>query len=355
MRYVPINQLKEGMILGQELTSGSDVLLEKNTTLSDENISYIAFLGIPGVYIDDEFSKEAVIENVVEAEVRKEAISAVQDVFIKTSEDTPYADELEFSPEEERIQKIVEDIVNNILENKDVMINLMDLKTYDNSTFSHSASVAVLSGIIGVKCKISDLELESLVMAGFLHDIGKVFIDQDVINAPRRLTSEERDLIMNHPRMGFDFLVNHFHFPNVVTQAVYEHHEWFNGEGYPRQKEKNNIMFISKILKAADVYQAMTSNRPYHAPFLPSEVMEYIMSRSGTEFDPRIVRIMSKELCIYPVGCEVELSSGQRAIVIKNHHGFTLRPTVKTLDTGEVMDLSEDRTKWNLTIKKLIV
>lgn len=354
MRYVPINQLKDGMILGQELFNASGkVLIEKHTSLTEENISYIAFLGIPGVYIDDEFSKEAMVEEIVSPEVKKAAVMAVHDIFVRSK--TQEKESLELSAEEARIQKIVEDIINNILENKDVMLNLVDLKSYDDDTFFHSANVAVLAGVIGVKCKVSDLELESLIMAAFLHDIGKIFIDPEVINAPRRLTDDEKALIMDHPRLGFDFLINHFNFPNVVTQAVYEHHEWVNGNGYPRRKDKNNIMFISKILKAADVYDAMINNRPYHAPFLPSEVMEYIMSRSGQEFDPRVVRVMSKELCVYPIGCEVELSSGQHGIVTKNHHGFVLRPTIKLLDTGDVVDLSEDRSKWNLTIKKLIV
>lgn len=350
MRYIPINQLEEGMILGQELFNASGaVLLEKNSALSEDNISYIAFLGIPGVYIDDEFSKEAQIKEVIKPEIKKAAVQAVQDVFSKSPE------EGELSAEEARIQQIVEDIVKGILENKDIMLNLVELKGYDDYTFFHSTNVAILSGIIGVKCKVSDLELESLVMAGFLHDIGKIFIDQEIINAPRKLTSEELTLIKNHPRLGFDFLIKHFKFPNVVTQAVFEHHEWVNGNGYPLQKQKSDIMFISKILKAADVFDAMTSNRPYHAPFLPSEVMEYIMSRSGQEFDTRVVRVMAKELCVYPIGCEVELSTGDRGIVIENHHGFILRPTIKLLDSGKIINLSEDRSKWNLTISKLVM
>lgn len=349
MRYMPISQLKEKMILGQELFNATGkILLEKHTVLTEENISYIAFLGIPGVYVDDEFSKEAQITEVVLPEVKRAAVSIVQDVFVRSESG-------DMDPEEERIKAIVEAIINNILENKDVMTNLLELKTYDDYTFFHSANVAVLAGIIGAKCNISEMEMEAVVTAGFLHDIGKVFIRPEIINAPRKLTDNERTQIMDHPRLGYDFLVNHFHFDDIITQAVYEHHEWVNGEGYPRRVNKDDIMFISKILRAADVYDAMTSNRPYHAPFLPSEVMEYIMGRTGLEFDAKVARTMSKELCIFPVGCEVELSDGMHGIVVENHRGFVMRPTIKIIPTGEMVDLCEDRSKWKLVISKLLM
>lgn len=349
MRYTPISQLKENMVLGQELfNAAGKILLENHTILTDENISYIAFLGIPGVYIDDEFSKEARIQEIVLPEVKRAAVSIVQDVFVKSQDGT-------MDPEEERIKSIVEDVIKNILENKDVMANLLELKSYNDYTFFHSANVAVLSGVIGAKCDLSDMEMEAVVTAGFLHDIGKIFIDPDIINAPRRLTDSERVQVMDHPRLGYDFLINHFHFDDIVTQAVYEHHEWVNGEGYPRRMAKDDIMFISKILRAADVYDAMTSNRPYHVPFLPSEVMEYIMGRAGLEFDSKVVRVMSKELCIFPVGCEVELSDGRVGIVTENHRGFVMRPTIKAIPTGEIIDLCEDRSQWKLVISKLLM
>ena len=105
----------------------------------------------------------------------------------------------------------------------------------------------------------------------------------------------------------------------------------------------------------ADVFDAMTSNRSYHSPYLPSEVMEYIMARSGMEFDPEVVDVATKELSVYPVGCEVELSNGAHALVIRNHRGYSLRPTIKHLETGEIMDLSDNRKSWSITITKLLV
>lgn len=351
MRYLPMNQIKKDMILGQELYDGKgNLLLPKYTKLTDDHISYIVFQGITGLYIDDSFSKKIEIHEVLEPEVRRETLRVIHHLFHRTMEGEPITE-----PEEDELRDKVERVVSEVLSNQDVLYNLLELKTYDNYTYCHSTNVAVVAGVLGAKCCLNEDQLRDLVMAGFLHDIGKVYIDEDIINAPRRLTESERAKVMDHPRLGYEFLTEHYNFNEAVTRCVYEHHEWYNGGGYPCRKKNKDILFLSRILKVADVFDAMTSNRSYHAPYLPSEVMEYIMARSGMEFDPEVVDVATRELSIYPVGCEVELSTGEHAIVVKNHRGYALRPTIKMLRTGEVMDLSDNRKSWNMTITKLLI
>ena len=349
MRYIPVNQLKEGMVLGQELQDASGrMLLEKQTALSKENISYISFLEVGGLYIEDDFSKDVEIKSVVQSEVKKTSLHLVFDLFGQLTDG-------EENTEEKAFQENVQNVVNDVLENRDVVYNLMEVRTYDNYTYYHSVNVGVLSGVIGAKMGLSEQDLNHVVTAGFLHDIGKVFIDPEIINAPRRLDERERIHMMEHPRKGSDFLRDHYSFPAEITTAVYEHHEWYDGGGYPCRKQGDETLLISRILKAADVYDAMTSSRPYHDPYLPSEVLEYIMGRSGMEFDPEVVKVMVQELCVYPVGCEVVLSNGERALVVENHKGYALRPTVKFVSNERIIDLTADRNAWNLTIVKLMV
>ncbi|MCR5452145.1 MAG: HD-GYP domain-containing protein [Lachnospiraceae bacterium] len=351
MRYLPINQLKNDMVLGQELYDAQGhMLLAKHTTLTEENIAYIAFLGVPGVYIDDSFSEEAKVEEIIRPEVKKAALRLIQDVFVHAAEDDVVG-----SAKENALRKYVNEIVDCVLDNEDVMYNLVAIKTYDDYTFFHSTNVAILSGIIGAKLNMKREALDDLVMAGFLHDIGKVFIDPDIINAPRKLTDEERIQMMDHPRLGYDFLKDEYNFSEDVLEAVYQHHEWFNGDGYPRRLEGVNISRMARILKVADVYDAMTGRRSYHDPYLPSDVLEYIMGRSGMEFDPSIVQVMAMEMCVYPVGCEVGLSDGRRGIILENQRGFIMRPKIKLLGDERVLDLANDREAWNLTIVKLLM
>lgn len=349
MRYLPVSQLREGMVLGQELQDAAGrMLLEKHTRLSKENISYISFLEVGGIYIEDDFSKDVEIKEVIAPEVKKTSLYLVSEIFGQLTDG-------EEAPEEIAFQENVQNVVNDVLDNRDVVYNLMEVRTYDNYTYFHSVNVGVLSGVIGAKMGLPEQELNNLVTAGFLHDIGKVFIAPELINAPRRLSEEERIRMMEHPGKGYDFLRTHYDFPSAVTTAVYEHHEWYDGGGYPCRKTGRETSVLSRVIKAADVYDAMTSKRPYHDSYLPSEVLEYIMGRSGMEFDPEIVKVMVQELCVYPVGCEVELSNGERALVVENHKGYALRPTVKLMSNSRVIDLTADRNAWNLTIVKLMV
>lgn len=349
MRYFPINQVKPDMILGQELHDASGkMLLAKYTKLTAENISYITFIGVPGVYIYDNFSKDVEIKEIVRPEVRRSAVQIVHDIFFRAAGG-------DLAPEEKDIHESVSEIVNDVLDNDDVMYNLIEVKTYDDYTYFHSANVAILAGVLGAKARLDKKQLDYLVTAGFLHDIGKIFIDSEITNAPRQLTTEERIAMMDHPRRGYEYLLNNWDFEEEVMLAVYEHHEWHNGNGYPRRLKGKDISRLARILKVADVYDAMTSRRPYHQPYLPSEVVEYIMGRSGMEFDPESVLIMSGELAVYPVGCEVELSNGQHGIVMQNHRGFVLRPTVKLIGSGKILNLLDDASTRNITITKLLM
>jgi len=349
MRYVPVEHLQSEMILGQDIHDASGhMLLAKFTVLSQENISYITFLGVPGVYIDDKFSQQLIERETIRPEIRRSAVKLVYDIF-SISEDE------KLSEEEEEIRAMVASIVEDVMSQEDVMNNLLSIKTYDDYTYFHSVDVAVLAGILAVKCLMPEQAVTDVVTAGFLHDIGKTKVQREVLNAPRRLSEHERMQMMDHPRVGYELLRERFNFNEEVNLAVYQHHEWYNGGGYPNHKAGNQLLVISRILKCADVYDAMTTRRPYHDPYLPSEVIEYIMGRSGMEFDPRVVEIMCTQMSIYPVGCEVELSNGRRGIVVANRKGNVSRPTLRMLDNGEIYDMLGDRSTHSTTITKLMM
>ncbi|MBQ5431504.1 MAG: HD-GYP domain-containing protein [Lachnospiraceae bacterium] len=337
------------MILGQELYDADGrMLISKHTELTDENIAFIAFLGIPGVYIDDEFSEDIQIQEIIEPEVYKAAVQIIHRVFIYSMDEGT-------DNEEAALQEEVRKIVKATLKQKDVLYNLINIKSYDGYTYFHSVNVAILSAVLGAKLHLSEEELMDLTTAGFLHDVGKVFVDPEIINAPRKLTPEERAMMMDHPRLAYDFLKTNYHFNENVLEAVYQHHEWYNGHGYPRRMEEKDISLLARIIKVADVYDAMTGRRSYHEPYLPSDVLEYIMGRNGMEFDPEVVKLMIAEFCVYPVGCEVQLSDGRHAVVLENHRGTIMRPTIKLFGTEEILNLTDDRSTWNITITKLLM
>lgn len=350
MRYVPMKYVDPGMALGRDLYDGDGrLLLAKHLILTEEFIKSLAEMGFPGVYIDDDFTKGIVIQEVINPQVRKEVVKGVRDLFLQTDiKEHAKSDTV-------KMHKMVMDVVDEILNNGDIMCNMVDLKDYDNYTYFHSVNVAVLSAMMGAAYGMNREELSVLTTAALLHDIGKRFLDIDVVNAPRALDNDEAEIMKEHPRKGYDFLHDTYQLPSRVYLGVLEHHEWYNGEGYPLGIHGDETTVEAKIIKVADVYDAMVSKRPYHEPLEPADIVEYIMARTGTEFDPEIVSLFIKKIAVYPIGCEVLLSTGEHGIVVENFREFPLRPKVKVMENGKTIDLMRDKEARNITILKLIM
>lgn len=347
MRYVPMKRLSSGMIVKQDIYNGEgNLILEKEFVLDEKHIELLDNLGLPGIYVNDGFKEEIEIEYIISPKVRAKALKLIQEMFVR---------DITNPPSQEEIEKVVFDIVQEVKDNKNVMCNLLDLKTYDEYTYFHCVNVAILSAIIGVSSNLSEQDVISLTTAAILHDVGKRFVEGDVLNARRRLTEEERRLIIQHPKLGYEFLKDHYEFSGYIYDSVLQHHEWYNGEGYPLRRSGSEIPTYARIIKLADVYDALTSKLPYHEPASPSAAVEYLMRSSGGEFDPELLEVFMKKISVYPVGCEITLSDGRRAIVVENYEDDILRPKVKLIPNGEIMNLKEDAKVKDITIIELLV
>jgi HD-GYP domain-containing protein (c-di-GMP phosphodiesterase class II) len=347
MRYVPLEKVEVGMRVGEDLYSADgDLLLAKHLMITSEYLAGLEKRMYPGIYIVDELSEDVEIEYTIRPEVRRKAVNLVHDIFLTEN------DPQDVQPV---IEQLSDQIVGDILCHRDVMCNMMDIKSYDDYTYFHCVNVAVLSSVIGLGFGLKENELRNLVTSAMLHDIGKRFVDIDIINSQRKLSYDEMEMVKNHPRWGYDFLHEAYQMPSSVYLGVLQHHEWYDGSGYPNGAAGDDIHLFGRIISVADVYDALVSKRSYHKPTLPSEAVEYIMGLCGREFDPEVVGIFLKKIAAYPNGVEVELSDGRQALVIQNYESFCLRPRVRIMETGEEVDLKNDTDAYNLTIVDLVV
>ena len=350
MRYLPTSKLVPGMALGQDLYDGSGrLLLAKHLLLNAEYISNLEFLGFPGIYIDDEFTRGIEIQEILSPQVRCQALGLIHDLFHFE------ADDRDLPVSEIKLQMIVENVVDDILKNGDVMCNMMDIREYDNYIYYHSVNVGALAVMIGARYGLKREELYGLTTAAMLHDLGKKFLSPEILHGNWPLQGEERELWKKHPKLGCEFLRSAYHFPSKVHTAILMHHEWYNGDGYPMGCEGESIPLYARIIKLADCYDAMVSKRPGRKTMPPSDAIEYLMAMGGVEFDPEIVEIFIKKIAVYPVGCEVELSNGLHAVVAKNFQDFALRPQVKVVETGEMLNLRDDPAGRSITIGRTLL
>lgn len=347
MRYVPMSMLESGMILGQDIYDGAGrMLLARHLILSPEYIKGLDDWGFPGVYIDDELSEGIEIHEVIRPEVKREALGIINSMFMRGKEE--YVSQ-------RSIENVAKGIVESVLDQGDVMFNLLDVKRYDDYTYFHCVNVGVLSAMVGAGMKLSETELEQLTTAALLHDVGKRFIPVEVLNAKYPLNDEQKKLMHTHAYAGMDFLREKYSFSGYVHQGVFQHHEWYNGGGYPLGRAGEDISQFARIIKLVDVYDAMTSNRPYRAAISNGEVVEYMMAGNGQEFDPVVLETFLRKIAIYPIGAQIELSDGSQAVVISNNPEMILRPKVRLIRTGKDIDLANDADARHLTIMKIIM
>lgn len=355
MRYIPANCLREGQILASDLVmEGKKVMLRKGVQLNSLMINRICQLGFQGVYIVDDLSKDLEVASVISDTLKHKAKADIQSLFISVQNKT----EVKAAHQFDLITKVITDIVDEILYNRKLMVNVVDLRTFDDYTFSHSVNVAVLSVVMGTVLGLNRTRLNELAMGALIHDIGKVFIERKIMHKPGRLNAEEFEEMKKHSQKGYDYLRAHGKIPEQALKVVLLHHEQYNGNGYPFGFSGEQIELFARIVNVADVYDALISDRPYRKAMLPSDAMEYIMGGYGSTFDPKVVKAFTRKVAPYPIGTCVKLSNGITGIVVQNYELSCLRPRIRVIADGKTtddfLDLTTDSGTLNMTIKEIV-
>jgi len=335
MRFVPTSCVREGMILGKDLYNNiGDLMLAKGIVLTAEYIKAIKNLKYNGIYIDDDISKDIPVINIISEKVRVDAIGAIKNIFTHVEKGNSI-DIKHIEATMEQVKRIVDQLFNN----KELMVNMVDIKVFDDYTYYHSVNVAVLSIILGIALGMKEEDLCNLGYAAIFHDIGKVFIDKDILNKPGSLTEEEYELIKSHSTFGYEYLKKGNKVPIESYVGVLDHHERYGGGGYPSGIKEDLISYFGRIIAVADAYDALTSDRPYREALLPSEAMEYVMGSVSTLFDPDIVKVFVRKIAPYPIGTCVRLSNGMVGIVVENYEDLCMRPLIRVFqDQGEEIE-----------------
>lgn len=350
MIYLDINELESGMCVDRDVNFydsavRSAICIRRGEKLTDVTITKMKDNGIKGAYIDDIHSEFRVMSSVTE-ELRDNAVNNLQSLaenFMDSSKGVTVGDV-------ERIGGTTEGLIDALSDKKDIMINIADIKMYDDYTFHHCLSVAILGIAIGLELGLSKKELYELGLAGLLHDIGKVSIPIEIINKNGRLTDEEFAIIKMHPIHAATHLKERQLVPHNSYLGIIAHHERWDGNGYPFKLKEENIPYFARILAVADVYDALTSNRPYRKPSPPSEAIEFIMGGVGTHFDENVVHAFLRKVAPYPIGSKVILSNGKYATVVKNASDHPLRPVIIVDGAKKSLDLNTDINTYNTVI-----
>jgi HD-GYP domain-containing protein (c-di-GMP phosphodiesterase class II) len=332
------------------------ILIARNTVLDAYHIMSLIKMGVPGIYIregeeDDvpaETEKnEPLIAPAVQKEIDKCTVQDRAKVRLSESVKARVAEGVQYlyndtSSENftSTTKNITDDLMKAINENEAVAVDISALKVSDEYTFKHSVDVATMSMIVGRKHGLSDNEVYEIGISGLLHDVGKSKIPNEILNKATRLTDEEFSMMKQHSLFGYGILKEKNDLSNSIKLGVLQHHEKMNSTGYPMGVSSDKINLFARIISVADIYDALVTQRPYKKPFSPRDAIEMIMSMTE-ELDINVMRSFFESIILYPVGTDVELSTGEKARVVENNTKSVLRPKVIGLTTGTKYDLSE--------------
>lgn len=333
MRLELTRNIKGNEVLDKDIIAcDGKVLLSKGNKLSLKYKMDLINNGIYFVYIKDDRLSDIKNDEVIE----QLKVTALQDIPILFNNI--------LDNDKMKVKKTmhsVEDLVDYVIRKKEINTNLFEMKTYDNYTYIHCIDTGIMATYLATCLDFDDDKAKRVGMAAMFHDIGKMQVPISIINKKSKLTNDEIAEIRKHPIYGGEILRKAGVFPEDVIMGVIEHHERYDGNGYPFGLAKNEICEFAKIISICDVFTAISADRSYRKKFKPNEAYEYILSNGNIMFDMKYVEQFRKNFYIYPLGCHVKLSNGLNGYVVKQNKGFPDRPIIRILRDENKVEVNQ--------------
>ncbi len=309
MLRLNISQLKPGMKLARDvILPDGRLLLLAGFAVKPLYLRKLEAFRIENVYVEE--GPFVPIEEFEEERLYNHASATIKNIFTmaKRNKDADIS----------LVRETVSDIMHKVIENETVMLQLTGIRDIDNYTFLHSVDVCIYSIILGKKLGYGKDPLMSLGMGAILHDIGKCKIPIEILQKPGKLSAQEFHLMKMHTVFGCEIIKNSYRLGTKVANIAFQHHEKWDGSGYPMGICENTIDPLSRIVALADVYDALTSDRVYKKKELPHVAAQYIRQNSGTLFDPYIVDLFINSIAVYGEGTLVLLNTGEVGSVVSS-------------------------------------
>ena len=313
------------MILAQSIFNqrGASYLV-KGQPITKGYIHQLEKVGIPTVTVttsDPDFQLLPP-DDIVAEETRANAIKHVYHAFQTTEQDGHL--------DVDMMEDVAEKIIFDLIDRKANLVQLTDIRLHDTYTFGHSVNVAILSSMLGMLCHYTKKDLQILTLGALLHDLGKIAIPEEILTKNTGLTDEEFAVIKAHPLRGaqrIHEMENMLPHTALLSAIASEHHEHIDGSGYPRGLKDEEIHRYAKIVAIADVYDALTSERPYKKAYTPNVAHNIMCNVIRGQFDPKLLNLFFNNVALYLVGTILKTDYGF-GIVKKSAFGKTETPTI---------------------------
>lgn len=340
MKLVSTKLIQSEDTLAQSLYDEQGViLLARGMKLTSSVIQKLQYRGITYVYIEGDIDDDQYYEPIISDQLRQKAVHTLNDTFRGIKQAGLLSNSYVLQTKETELKEVVDQILYEVEGNESSLTLLSDIMITNDFILQHSLNVAIYSIAIGKQLNYTSEQLKELCIGALLHDVGKIFIESEILNKPSNLDEAEFQIIKNHTKLGYDYLRSYPGFPKNVAQCAYQHHERLDGSGYPLGLYDKDIIPYAKIIAVADVFDAVTSNRVYRDALLPHEALEILYAGAVREFDITIIEAFKKSIAVYPEGLMVNLSDGSSGRVIRQNKHLCDRPIIRVSEVqGNILD-----------------
>lgn len=351
---VSITELLEGCILSEDIFSRTNrPIIPKKTVINKELIELLHAFLVPAVLVEktlvdgQPFIPKEIIEDEIEDMVKEKQSdeSSFTEIFLNAVKD--YKKEFlswqsGLPVDISKIRKIMIPLIEKIEQFSSELFSLHHFSTTDEYLFQHSISVGLLSSYIGRKLQMTKADIIQLSIAGCLADCGMAKIPEKILFKKSSLTLEEFEEIKKHPFYSFKMVQNSPLLTGGAKVAILQHHERLDGSGYPTG-EKNKIHSFARIIAIADTFHALTSERLYRTKQSPFKVLEMMRLDNFGKFDIPSLKALQLGILNYSIGSTVKLSNGQVGQIIFVNDQNPIRPMIKLIGSGEIIQLEKNR------------
>lgn len=385
MQSLSVKKIKLGSVFSKPLylDDGLNEFLPANTPITEDTVELLTNKGIGTVYTDgigiEQNSQNELSGTGTKGQSPAEGIetdASVKDTQKQKTELNKSVKKtetyVEYTVLVQNVQKIfnavtkherlsakpVSDIVRRLIallnEHAELCVALIleaDLKGFEQA--KSAVDVASLSYLIAGYFELPKEKIIEITTAALLHDIGMLRVRSEILQKQDKLTEAEMQLIQTHTVYGYNCLISEFMYPETLARIVMQHHEWYDGSGYPSKLSKDEIDIGARIVACADAFTAMTQKKPYRKALLGYAAMKALLTDNSTHFDPTVINALIRSIGIFPIGSIVMLSDFSICRVVKSVPNFPLRPQLRLLidENGTEYGDSADK-RINLQIQK---
>ena len=374
---IPLNEVKEGMKVASNIYNSDDkrivdigTVITKDIieTLKRNSITTVSVMELLDLKKENTVNtagdgKKAVVRGLIEENGKKilkidsEEVAKKKEMTIEKTkslyEDAKNGGGIDF----DSMKKEVNNMLSSIVENKEAHSYLSMLKRKDETMYKHAVDVATLAAITAGELNLTKVDMANIMLGALVHDIGKVLIQESLLTKVN-LTKDEEAILKKHPTQGYK-LVKRDNLDDNIADIVLEHHEKYDGSGYPFQKDNKDISLYSKIVSVCNTFNNLITKGEHGVPYTPDKAVKIIISLAKKDFDSDVVKAFQKAIGFYPNNTRVKLSNGSIARVIEQNPNLPLRPVlsiVKHLDgtVSDGMEIVDLSTSSDLFIKEIM-